>query len=201
MAKSLFLFLILSLLQACTPVKMSTIQHYKLDSFSDKKFWTHRADYSILVTPPEALAGYQTEDMVYMEKRFELGHFRDNAWVSPPADMLYPLIIQSLERSGYFYSVSSGSNSLITDYKLDTQLIELKQNFIEKPSKIHLTVKVTFSDARSAQVIASRLFTQRVSCPAANPYGGVVAANHAAKQFTTELIRFIAGHLGKNKNS
>lgn len=190
----------LLLLLACSPVKQTITNQYKLDSFSHKKLRTHHTLVSILISPPDALAGYQTEQMRYVDKPFELAYFAHSSWIAPPADMLYPLILQSVQQSGYFYAVSSGANAEQTDYRLDTQLIKLQQNFLTKPVKTELVAKVVLSNTHTNKVIASRMIHRSIECPKENPYGGVIAANQATQEFTAELSRFIIHEITHNRS-
>lgn len=196
----LTIWALLILLASCSPVKLQQSNSYKLEAYSSKQFTSQSSKRSILITMPEAVAGYQTEDMLYMQKPFELSSFAHNVWVDPPAEMLLPLIAQSLQRSGYFNAVTSTTNSELTDYRLDTQLIELQQNFITIPSHIELIVKVVLSHVSDNRVVASRLLSQRVKCPADTPYGGVTAANIATKNFTAEVTAFVLSQVRQNSN-
>jgi len=191
----LILMGIFALLTACSPIKPSVSNQYKLSNFSDKQMSNRASKHSILISQPEAVAGYQTEQMLYIKKPFELSSFAHNAWISAPANMLFPLMLQSIQRSGYFYAVASSPTSDQTDYRLDTQLIELQQDFLKIPSEIRLTVKVVLSHVSDNQVIASRVLIQHVLCPMDTPYGGVIAANQAAERFTAELTRFVVSNL------
>jgi cholesterol transport system auxiliary component len=179
------------LLIACSPVKVAVTNQYKLDAFSTKQFTTHKTDISILVSQPEGLAGNQTEQMHYIEKPFALNSFAHNAWINSPANMLYPLITQSLQKTGYFYAVASGPYLDKADYRIDTQIIELQQNFLTKPSVIELVVKVMITHIPDNRVVASRIIGKRVVCPTDTPYGGVIAANQATRAFTAELSAFV----------
>ena len=187
------------LLIACSPVKTVVTNQYKLDAFSEKQLTNKISPQSILITTPEAVAGYQTNEMIYVQKLFELNNFAHSAWISPPADMLYPLIVQSVQRSGYFYAVASSPNSEHTDYRLDTQLIKLQQNFLTKPSKIDFVVKVVLTNTKDNRVVASRMIAQHITCSHESPYGGVLAANLATKQFTAELSNFIVQQVKRDR--
>lgn len=192
--KKLAICLLLSLpgfLSSCSPVTTPAVNQYKLSAFSSKQFTGKPKRQTIMVGQPEAVAGYQTEQMLYITKPFRLTAFVNNAWIDPPAAMLFPLIVQSLQRSGYFYAVLSSVYAQPPDYRVDTQLIELQQNFLRKPSMIDLTVKVVLSRVHDNRVIASRLISQHVLAPIETPYGGVIAANRATENFTAELTNFI----------
>lgn len=187
------------LLSACSPIKPAITNQYKLSLFSGKKLNTHTKRQSILITQPDAVAGYQTEDMLYVKKPFEISSFAHNSWISAPANMLFPLILQSIQRANYFYAVATTPNSDQTDFRLDTQLIELQQDFLKKPSEIHLLAKVVITHVSDNHVVASRVIAEHVPCPEESPYGGVIAANKAAERFTAELTQFVTSEVARYK--
>ena len=186
-------------LTACSPIQLPVSNQYKLELFSRHKLAEKKSNNSILVSKPEAMAGYQTEQMLYVQKPFELNAFAHSAWISSPPNMLYPLIMQSLQRTGFFYAVASGPFVDKTDYRLDTQLIELQQNFLVKPSAMELVVKVVLTRVEDTRVVSSRTFTARVPCPADTPYGGVIAANNAMRAFTAQLSAFVVDEIRRDK--
>lgn len=186
------------LLTACAPIQNAVNNQYKLESFSANKTTKQKTALTILVSQPDAIAGYQTDQMLYINKPFELSTFAHNAWVSSPANMLYPLIIQSLQQSNYFYAVVSGPDADKTDYRIDTQLFALQQNFLSKPSSIELVANVVLTHVRDNRVVSSRLISEHIPCPEETPYGGVIAANKAARAFTAKLSDFIIKQVNKD---
>ncbi len=150
---------------------------------------------TLLVTTPDAAAGYQTEQMLYVKKPYALEPFVKNAWVNPPADMLYPLILQSLQRTNLFEAVTSNAYTLGATYRLDTQLLSLQQNFLKKPSVLEFSAKVVLTHVSDNNVLASKIINLRILCPSDTPYGGVIAANKATQQFTAALTHFVASHM------
>jgi len=188
-------------LMSCGPVKTPEVHEYTLDNFSAKQYASHPTQTSLLISPPEAVADFQTEQMQYVKKPHELNAFTKNAWASPPASLLYPLMIQSLQRSGYFYAVASGAYSDTTDYRLDTQLIELKQNFIKKPSVVQLAAKITLTHIADNRVIATQTIRKHVRCRHESPYGGVIAANMATNAFTLAATDFVIKQIKQDKSS
>lgn len=199
MHKIIILILTMLMLNTgCSPVKTQASNQYKLDMFSSKKV-ARSTSTSILISQPDAMAGYQTEQMLYTDKPFELSAFVTSTWISSPANMLYPLIIQSLQKSHYFYAVAAGPDADKTDYRLDTQVIALQQNFIVKPSTVDLKIQVVLTHVSDNRVVASRMFTQCVPCPANTPYGGVIAANKATFAFTAALNNFVIKHIEQDR--
>lgn len=198
MMKKLTVFLIslsVVLLSACSPVKVSVKNQYQLSAYSTKQLAKNPLPVTLLVTAPEAAAGYQTEQMLYIKKPFELEAFAKNAWVNPPADMLYPLILQSLQRANLFKAVTSNAYTLGVDYRVDTQLLSLEQNFLKKPSVLELSVKMVLTHVSDNKVLASRIINLQIPCPSDTPYGGVIAANKATQLFTASLARFVVSHI------
>lgn len=178
-------------LPGCSPVKLPISNQYQINSFSAKQWKKTPVHTTLLVTTPEAVSSFQTEEMLYIKRPFQLEAFSKNAWTDPPASMLYPLLIQSIQRSGYFYAVSSSPYTLGTDYRLDTQVLYLQQNFIKKPSVLDFAVKVVLARVSDNKIIASRIISQHIPCPIDTPYGGVIAANKASLLITEEVTRFI----------
>jgi cholesterol transport system auxiliary component len=181
-------------LVGCSPVKTPVTNEYQLSSYSTKQFVSKPKTITLLVTAPEAVSGYQTVEMRYINKPFQLESFTKNAWTSPPADMLYPLLVQSLQRTGYFHAVAS-TPTAGADYRLDTQLLTLDQNFLKKPSVLEFSVKIVLIHIDDNKVVASRIISQQIACPMETPYGGVIAANQASQQFTGAAAEFVISHL------
>ncbi|MDP3561553.1 MAG: ABC-type transport auxiliary lipoprotein family protein [Legionellaceae bacterium] len=182
---------LLCLLTACTPVKSPIRSQYKIVAFSAKTLETTVSSQSILIAQPDAMAGYETEQMLYTDQPFQLSSFAHSSWISPPANMLTSLITQSLQHSHYFYAVAAGPNADKTDYRLDTQLLTLQQNFLTKPSTLEFSVQIVLTRVNDNRVIASHTFVERVPCPADTPYGGVIATNKATQAFTARLTAYV----------
>lgn len=194
MMKKPILFLLalcLFLLTACSPIKPAINNEFKLSDYATIKAAKSERKLSILVTHPDAAAGYRTEEMIYTIKPFTVNSFAHNAWVSPPGEMLLPLLVMSLQKTGFFYAVASSASSELTDYRIDTQLLELQQNFLHKPSTLDFSAKVVLTDVSANRILASRIIEVHSQCPTDSPYGGVVAANNAARIFTQEATRFV----------
>ncbi|KTD10861.1 transport protein [Legionella gratiana] len=183
------------MLSACSPVKMPVKDQYQLSAYSSKQLVKKNLPITLLVTAPDAAGGYQTEQMLYIKKPYELEAFAKNAWVNPPADMLYPLILQSLQKTNLFEAVTSNAYALGADYRLDTQLLSLNQNFLKKPSIIEFSVKIVLTHVSDNKILSSRIINLRIPCPSDTPYGGVIAANKATQQFTAELAHFVVSHI------
>lgn len=194
-----FLLIIsLGALSSCSPVKIPITNQYQLSSFSTKKLASRPSKATLLVTTPDAVAGYQTEAMLYINRPYQLATFAKNAWVDSPANMLYPLLIQSIQRANYFSAVSSSPYTQGADYRLDTQIVNLDQNFLKKPSVLEFSVKVVLTRTSDNKIIASNVISHNVPCPQNSPYGGVIAANKASLLITESVTRFVISQIKRD---
>jgi cholesterol transport system auxiliary component len=184
----------LLIISACSPIKTPVTHQYKLEAFS-QAISKHTFDHSILISQPEAMAGYQTEQMLYIQKPYQLSAFSENAWVGTPANMLYPLLIQSLQHSHAFKAVASSPFADRVDYRLDTQILAMEQNFLNKPSVFVMSLKAVLTRVKNNQVLASRIISVRVPCPMDTPYGGVIAANKASVIVTEKIKHFVTHNM------
>lgn len=174
----------------CT-VPHAITHQYTITEYRTQHVSTHTAPLpSLFISAPEAITGFQTDQMLYRKFPFQTATYVHNGWSSAPAEMLYPLIIQSFQDSHAFRVVGSGTHAEISHYRLDTQLIELIQNYDKKPSQIELKVKAMISNTITAQIISSKVFRIYSVCPSDTPYGGVIAANRAAAQLTQQLTQY-----------
>jgi cholesterol transport system auxiliary component len=181
-------------LGACKSIKLPENQQYQLTQFSCQKHQTPHGESSLFVSPPEALRGYDGIKMNYSTQPYEVKAFVHHAWLGSPTQMIHPLLTQSLQCSNYFKAVSSGIYSDKTDYRLDSQLLMLQQNFTSSPSQVELVMKLVLNDVKNNTVITSKIFHYQQNCPTDTPYGGVLAANAVVKQFTHDAVNFV----GKN---
>ena len=188
---------IVSLL-GCAAVKVPVTSDYQLSAYSAKQYASKPRSITLLVSAPEAVPGFQTEQMLYVDKPFQIEAFAKNAWSSPPADMMYPLLVRSMQQTGYFYAVASSPYSTQADYRLDTQLLSLEQNFLKKPSVLEFSVKIVLTRVDNSKMVASQIINLNIPCSADTPYGGVVAANKATQQFTAKAAHFVIAHIKRD---
>ena len=183
------------LLHGCMPVQSANIKRYQLNTAVRVTQVKSAHKRSIVVMQPSSTMGYDTEQMLYVNKPYQIGVFVDNSWMSPPATMLFPLMAKSLESSHYFYAVASDPNVSKTDYRLESQLVRLHQNFLVKPSQIELVMQVILIHSEDNRVVATEIVSERVPCPYDNPLGGVIAANQATRKFTRRVTHFVIEHI------
>ena len=147
---------------------------------------------TLVVNPPRAAAGFDSQRIIYVREAHKLEYFARSEWVDTPARMLAPLIVSAIERSGGFRAVVPTPSAAAGDMKLDTEIIQLQQNFAGPNSRVQFTLRAYLVDSVTRSVLARREFDETVAAASEDPYGGVVAANRAVQLVLEQLARFCA---------
>ena len=148
---------------------------------------------TLVVSPPGAAPGFDSQRIVYVRKAHTLEYFAHNEWVDTPARMLAPLIVAATARSGAFSAVVLTPSIASGQLRLDTQVRRLQHEFLGSPSRVRFTLRATILEVATRRVIAAREFEAVAAAPSEDPYGGVVAANQAVRTVLASLADFCAG--------
>lgn len=193
--RSGILVLGLALTAGCStlqPVKNDSLNTYVLQA----QFKNHPVPAIgapvLLVTRPKAHPGFDSPRMVYVRKALELEYFSRNQWVDAPDKMLAPLLVQAFEASGAFGAVSQAVGAFTAQLRLDSEIVRLQQEFTTTPSRVRFTLRAQMIDVAGRRVLATREFDITENAASDDPYGGVVAANHAVQRALNEAADFFS---------
>ncbi|MDX1900405.1 MAG: ABC-type transport auxiliary lipoprotein family protein [Gammaproteobacteria bacterium] len=173
-----------------SPVKTEHVDTYNLTATSHTITKYSSRKMTILVTPVESTPVYNTTQMAYTMKPYHIAYFVKNRWISTPAEMLHPLIVQSLQNTHYFRAVTEKPSMGHYDYILNVQLIKLQQEFLSQSSQIHLILDVQLLNSASQNIIATRRIDIYEHVLQPTPYAGVIAANIATERALKQITRF-----------
>lgn len=179
-------------ISACA-VKPAIQEHFILDKTDRTRLCQSPLAQSIYLPNTTSADSFDSNSMRYMQASYNLQSFAHSDWTATPAEMFSPLFSQSLEHSGCFRAISSGVAN--ADYRLDSQIVHLYQNFMSKPSHAVMSVKITLSNNQTGRALFSRTFTQSIPCSSDSPYGGVIAANMASQRITASATRSVVAYL------
>jgi cholesterol transport system auxiliary component len=190
--------LILALAAGCSAIRpKATAQpaYYSLDS---SKLET-RSDtalppsaLTLIVNPPHAASGFDSQRILYVRNEHQLEYFAHSEWVDTPARMLAPLIVSAVERSGAYRAVVLTPSAAAGDLRLDSEIVRLQHEFGSQTSRVRFTLRAYLVDNSTRRVLAWREFDATESSPSEDPYGGVIAANHAVRKVLQQLAEFCA---------
>jgi len=188
------IFLMALLLGACSitsPVKLSRQSSYTITGPYLVIPHYSASLTTLLIAQPVANSGYQSSKMIYVDTVYKLKAFAHHRWIAPPTEMLLPLLAEHLRSLGYFKAVVTAPFSGITNYRLDTRLLVLQQEFLRPTSVVRLSIQVTLVSNMTHRVISSRRFQVLVSAPNNDPYSGVLAINKAANIISGRISNFV----------
>jgi cholesterol transport system auxiliary component len=146
---------------------------------------------TLLVFPPEAKRSYDTNQMAYTVRPYQVAYFSHHQWGDTPSQMLQPLLVRTLESTGYFTAVLTPPSTGRYTYALRTEILELAQDFTSKPAELRLSLRLRLSDDAGDRVVATKEISLREPMQEATPYAGVVAANDATAKALREVARFV----------
>src|SRR3990167_9175906 len=152
------LLLSMMILSSCSllaPVKLESETSYLLNTVPYPIKARQSQSITLFVSPPETVPAYNTTKMAYTVIPYQIAYFTKNRWAETPSQMLQPLIVQTLQNTGYFHAVVTPPFIGGYDYALNTQILVLQQNFTYKPARVQLTVRAQLSKIATNQVIAT----------------------------------------------
>lgn len=183
------------------PEKQPSQHTYNLKAPAYHSHRAHTRPITLMVNTPTASSGYQSKKMIYNQKNYELSTFARNVWAGAPADMLKPIILQSLRNTGYFHAVIGTPVSARRNLRLKVNLIELRQDFTLCPSQVKMSLSAALIADQSDRVINSRVFATQVTAPQETPYGGVIAANKATAILMRQLSEFCVDNIAHSQRT
>ena len=145
---------------------------------------------SVIINLPQAAAGFNTAHIMYRRSAHQLEYFAHNEWIDTPARMLAPLLVAAISQSSAFNAVILSPSHVTADFKLESEIIRLQQNFDVVPSTVQFTFRAYLINTATRKVVAWREFDESVTANTDNPAGGVLAANQAVNNVLDQLTVF-----------
>jgi cholesterol transport system auxiliary component len=126
--------------------------------------------------------------MVYLERPHEVRRYARSAWVDTPVRMMGPLLGRTLERAGFAVAREGEGGA---ELRLETELVQLRQEFLSRPSQVRLALRVRLLGA-DGRALVEREIEAVEAAPSDDAYGGVVAANRAVAGALAEVVALCA---------
>jgi ABC-type uncharacterized transport system auxiliary subunit len=183
------------LLTGClSPVTTPQKNNYILNSTPNLSPVSHSTSKVLLITLPRLDAVMNNNHMVYLDEKHQIGYFSENRWAAKPNDMLFSLLLTTLQQQGYFHAVVTAPYSGQSDLRLDIVNFSIVQDFTMKPSRVVVKMDARLVNVKQQTVIQARTITATIATTTADtPAAGVVAANQAVANCLAEIASFVNG--------
>ena len=145
----------------------------------------------LLVSLPQAEPGFETPRMVYVTRQFELEYYATNQWAESPARLFSPLLVQSAGRTGDWRTVVALPSSIRGDYRLDVAGFAVQQEFLQRPSRVRMTLRSQLVELKESRVVSTKTFEAVAQAPSEDAYGGVLAANQATGTMLAQVTSWL----------
>jgi cholesterol transport system auxiliary component len=155
---------------------------------------SHVRHGTMMVAASDTVPVYNTVDMAYTTSPYQVAYFAKSTWAETPAQMLKPLMVQTLNKTHHYRVVTSTETAGQSDYVLHTQIVDFRQVFTLGSSAVHIMMSAQIVNTNSGHVIATKVFKVVVPAPQNSPYGGVVAANEATAEMLRQIAKFCVKH-------
>jgi len=173
-----------------SPVKTDTSNKYLLNKLPDYVPTKKTRAITLLVSMPETRPIFNTTQMAYTRNPYQISYFSQNQWAEAPVEMLQPLLVQTLQNTHHFKAIVTPPYVGLYNYTLNTQLLELVQDYTHRTPLLLMSVKAQIIKTSNNKVIATRQFSVTQPIPQVSPYGGVYAANQATAHILERIAEF-----------
>ena len=192
MLKRIILLFVMVLLTAClSPVNTAQKNNYVLNTTPPISHTFRANPQVLLVLVPRLDAVMDNNKMVYLDGQHQIGYFSLNRWAAKPNEMLFTLLLNTLQQQSGFRAVVSAPYSGKSDLQLSIVNFSIVQDFTVRPSVVRVKMDARLTNARQQSVLKARALQANVATSADTPEAGVVAANQAVAQCLTQLIVFV----------
>lgn len=150
---------------------------------------------TLLILAPQANAVYDTTQMAYVIRPGQIAYFSRTEWADRPSRMIHGLLVQALDKAGYFTAVVTPPFMGRFTHALQTEIVALEQDLTTEPPTFHLVLRLQLTASGNKQVIATHEVDVREALPEKTPHGGTLAANQASAKALQEVAEFVYTHV------
>jgi len=145
----------------------------------------------LVVLAPRSRPLYDSTRIAYRLQPYEIASFARHEWGEPPARMLQPLVMRTLQASHCCRAVVAAPYVGPTAFLLHTDLQDLFADFTLEPAAVQLSIHFALSDGVAGRIVATRDITVREPMTGKSPEATVAAANEAVAKAMLELALFV----------
>jgi len=151
----------------------------------------------LIVAAPRAMAGFDTDRIVYVLEAHRLQPYADSQWIDTPSKMLEPMMAAALSRAGVFGAVLQAPSPVDAQWELQSELVRLQQDVVA--ARFRFTLHVMLVEKRTRTVVLAREFDASAPITGTGPAAAVAAANEVVAQVLHEMAGACASEVARRR--
>jgi len=173
-----------------SPVTTNPSTEYSFTQIPASHHSRYRSSRIVMVMTPDAEPYYKSTQIAYEMQPHQVSYFTQNTWAEPPARMLQPLLVKTLQNTNRYRAIVAPPVTGNYDYMLTTQILNLRVKYDTHPATFEVTLRAQIFNANSNKAIATKEIT--VDEPICNGpfYTRIVAANYAVSRALAQIANF-----------
>ena len=176
-----------------TPVKTDTTSYVLNGMPADLPRQTGPSG-TLMVLVPETAPLYASRRMAYSTQAFQIGYYNESEWAIAPAQMIQPLLVETMRGAGFSSEIASSSQSGRNTLTLRTEILELRQDFSLEPATFRVAMRFSLLREPTRQLVATKEMAFSEPIREKTAYGGVIAGNAAIEKMLRALADFAIGN-------
>lgn len=194
MKKIFILIFYATIISSCgtfAPIDPPHINTYQINIPVTPQVCINKNTDTLIVGQMYALRPFNTNKIWFSTLNNQLSAYGYNQWVTSPSEMLTDNIIQYLNAQCVYSRVVSDDFMTNGRFRLNTQLIRLSLDALDKKTVVNLSIVAQLVDNKTNSVIKNKTFMLSSSSDN-TPVAMVEVTNQLNKQFLLELTTWLS---------
>lgn len=187
-----YCFMTFSLSGCFSPVKVDLPKKYTLDPSLPVVAPSTYSTSTLLVSTTKAAPGLSTQRMAYKQPHQQMAYYVHHQWWAAPHRLLTPLLLRTLQNTGYFHSVVDANSTAKANTQLDSQLLAFHADYSNPTSpQFVCTLQVSWINTATGKVIAAHTIHVTEPMNQMSPVAEAAAAQRATQHVLEQVIMHI----------
>jgi cholesterol transport system auxiliary component len=153
---------------------------------------SHPSRMQLVVDEPSALHALDTNRIMVKPDGNQIAYFKGAAWSDRLPRLIQARMVETFQNTGAVSSVSSSSDTVDSDYTLDTEIRSFQIDSARTAPAADVDIFAKLVDSKSDRVVASKGFTARVPATNDSTQAGVNALNQALTEVLQDTTNWVA---------
>ena len=145
----------------------------------------------LIVSPVEGAGLIDTHRVLFSNDPIERGFYQFASWTEPPAKQFNRFLMQAIEQSKGFRTVTDPSAAVLGDLQLRVVLTEFYHDTSTPPGLAKVSAQCELIDLRTHSLKARRTFASAVDAKQFDARGAVIALSGASDSVLREIVAWI----------